>query len=277
MRRGAVEKILMFDRELRIWEHNFNAEFGVSDAWGGQISGGTAGQRLSADDQAFVVPYLQIMGSLAMLLVHQPALSFGPEYLQFQKSLAACVRSCMNMISIFDKNKNERRLFYLQPNAARLIFQSTLMCLYHCWHFKTSFISSEESHTEVPINHVVDTAIGLLELEVSECSRTNLGEATTQSSSAQETLSNAIFTLRKLGATTLGHQIPIGVDMSPSSVVNAGMVDQGQESNNPTNDPWQLSALNSLNQLDMLEWSQGMDTGIIDSYLLDSESSLRWL
>jgi hypothetical protein len=127
-----------------------------------------------------MISYLQLMRNVRMLLVYLPALFFEPEVPQFSQSLKVCAHSCRNIIQTFGKNRSERRLFHLQPNGPRLIFQSTLMCLYESWHSK-AFAGAEQRSTEqkvgsdVPMSDIINTAIDLLELQIYDYSTTDPG------------------------------------------------------------------------------------------------------
>jgi hypothetical protein len=264
LRRGAVDKIQTLSRELHVWEHTFNQSLGVN-------------RSSSVVDLTFIVPYLQLMSNVAMLMIHQPALTFGPEFPQFKKSLVACTRSCMQIVILLDSNKSERRISYLQPSAARLIFQSALMCLYNTWHDLSA--NPNEKPTEdqtpfsVPMKQMIDTATGLLELHRSEWATTHRADSSHESSSTLDALNRTIDLLRRLETETT--QRTMSRDAHASSVSPTAMPDAtrfpqqlGAEVN-ASDDLWGPSALDGLNQLGMLEYGNEYMFEPLDPYSMD--------
>ena len=264
-RRGGVEKILMLDRELHVWENTCNAMFSANTS--------SPRQAHSQEDEAFAIPYLQLMWNVCMLLVHLPALTFEPKVPQFSQSLKVCAHSSRNIINTFGKHRSERRLFHLQPNGARLIFQSALMCLYESWH-STASAGVEQRSTEqrvdldVPLRDIISTAIDLLELQICDYSATNADGREGQNWTSSEILGSAISTLKTLAAHSIQDSEGGTTGVNSTSAIHIGESSQ-QEQVLPASSSefWPPSSLGSLNQLEILEWdlaSAPLDSNLID-------------
>lgn len=275
LRRGAVEKIETLDHELHVWEHTFTQSFGGTgfssyDPRESQPGNQAQLQSNHAEDQTFLIPYLRILSNVALLLIHQPALTFGPEFPQFEKSLKACTQSCIQIITTFDSNKNEQHIFYLQPTSTRLIFQSALMCLYFTWHEMSSkwngIYIENKSALRTPITQTIGTAIGLLEFQRSEWLAKHPKTLRGNISSTSDALSSTITLLRRLETKVLQRSLSSG----PHQVNNTAVISQPQIFGNPVSDDlWSSSALGGLNQLDMLEWSADYMFGPFDSHSME--------
>jgi hypothetical protein len=217
-----------------------------------------------------------------MFLIHLPALTFDPNIPQFSQSLEACVHSSRNIIDILNKNRSERRLFYLQPNGARLIFQSALMCLYESWLAKSS---KEQKHaSEQNVNQEgflidkINCATALLQMQATECLKTDLSGLEGQSWMSSEIYQTAISTLKKLAAQTT----PID-NSSTADVVaisDSPIRETSQHELAPPSsavESWRLSALDGLNQLDLVEWDfdpTPAEHNVMDSNFLDASMLL---
>jgi hypothetical protein len=268
-RRGGVDKISTLDRELHVWQNEFNATFCARDV-----------EQHLHEDQEFTKPYLQLMSNVCMFLIHLPALTFDPEVPQFPQSLNACVHACRNIIEIFSTNNHERRLFYLQPNGARLTFQSAMLCLYDSWQTNAGqqpdYRKSEQGiRPDVALNNTINSAIALLKLQISECLKTDLSGLQGQSWSSSDILRAAISTLKKLAPTGRGTSTMDVVTISDSHVRETP--EQGQLPPVSNNEPWRLSTLDNLNQLDAFEWDfdpAAPEHRVMDSNFLDASMLL---
>lgn len=272
LRRGAVEKIEILDHELHVWEHSFTQSFGGTgfspyDPRESLPRNQAQIQGNYAEDQTFLIPYLQILSNVALLLIHQPALTFGPEFPQFEKSLKACTQSCIQIITIFDSNKNKQHIFYLQPSSTRLIFQSALMCLYFTWHEMSSKWNGKYiENKSAPVTQTIGTAIGLLEFQRSEWLAKHSETLRGEISSTLDALNNTITLLRGLETKMLQRSLSPG----PRQMNDTAVVSRQQIFGHPVSDDlWSSSALGGLNQLDMLEWSADYMFGPFDSHSME--------
>lgn len=247
-RRGGVDKIRLLDRELRVWQHVFETSFELDLSTPLEVGNDRGNIEPLSDDTTFAIPYIQILGNFAMLLVHQPALTFSTNVVQFASSLEVCTRSCKSLMSLYDEHQDERRLLYLQPCSTRLIFQSALMGVFCHWHNITMTKDGgavQQQHSE---DSTINVALRLLSRQTEESLRSGM-----QEQSATGAIENIMSTLRSLEQFD-----------QPESIVSSGLMPAAAsdmpQSNSPSwNDgselPWHPSALDSLNQLDMLEWS----------------------
>lgn len=259
---------MVLDRELHIWDKNFN--------------GAKNTQGHSQEDEDFTIPSLKLMSNVCMLLIHLPALTFDPEVPQFSHSLKACVLACRNTIEIFNNNnKDERRLFYLQPNGARLVFQSALTWLYDSWHrgvgseLETE-TNEQNAHPDVALNDLINAAVGLLEMQASECLEADLGGLQGQSWKPSDILQAAISTLKKLAAQTTQDR---GLHLRDVITIQDSPVGENSQHQRvptaSTSEPWRLSPLDDPNHLD-IEWNfdpappdhNAMDSNFLDASML---------
>ena len=268
-RRGGIEKISMLDRELRVWEQSCGISFCSERLDPAEDHSGRARTlpSRSYEDQVFSIPYLQIMSNLAMILIHQPALTFGPGSSQFRSSLSISLQSYMNILKVYDRNKSERRLFYLHPNGARIVFQGALMSFYYHWHSEPLAPDHEtstehETKPDMPLRDVIGTTIDLLKLQLAEYTRIETLNAPHVSST--ETLSSAVSTLNMLAART--DQVISGGNNALTQTCD---IDMSQEGESLDSDIWGPTALENLNQLDIQNWGSDFGPQRLDPYLID--------
>jgi len=238
-RRGGVEKISILDRELRVWEQSC----GISFCPERQNSFDPDG------DQAFPISFLQILSNVTMILIHQPALTFGPGAPQFRSSLSISMQSYINIMKVYGKNKAERRLFYLHPNGARISFQGALMSFYYYWH--SSLFALDDEKIDMQLHNVISSTIELLKLQIAEYTSLN---------ASTETLSSAVSTLNMLTART---------DQVLSGGINSGDIAMSQEDQSLDSDIWGPTALENLNQLDIENWGSDFGSQGLDPYFID--------
>ncbi len=277
-RRGGVDKILTLDRELRVWEDTFNFTFSVNtlspfDTRDGHFRGLPSMKAPSQEDEAFAIPYLQLMCNVCIFLIHLPALTFEPDVPQFSQSLKVCAGVCRNIINTFGKNRSERRLFHLQPNGPRLIFQAALMCLYESWHSK-AFAGAEERSTQqkvssdIPMSDIVNAAIDLLELQICDYSATDPSGLQGEGWTSSENLRSAIATLKMLAIQSVQESEDNMTGIMSASGTGVGeSPHQEQVTDAAGSEFWRPSFLTSLNQLDELDWdftSAPLDSNLID-------------
>lgn len=116
-RRAGEQKIKVLDRQLQVWSYD----------WLG-------GQARLHDRDNFFGAYSRLLAHSCMLLIHQPALTFPETEPQFGRSLKSSAESALAIISTLTASHQQKIIFYLQPYASRLIFQSALVCFYYSWH-----------------------------------------------------------------------------------------------------------------------------------------------
>ncbi|KAE8341740.1 hypothetical protein BDV24DRAFT_174180 [Aspergillus arachidicola] len=81
----------------------------------------------------FISVWLFILGELATMLIHRPALTFGQQEPQFADSLCACKEATTHLILAFELASDASIVPRIWPSGHHLIFQSGLMLLYDWW------------------------------------------------------------------------------------------------------------------------------------------------
>ncbi|GKZ51968.1 hypothetical protein AbraIFM66951_008867 [Aspergillus brasiliensis] len=187
-RRSGVAKITALDHELSVWRHSVVQFQGNGMKEHDDDIPDTL--HMSSPDQPFETLFLQFLGNVAVVLIHQPALTFDAKHPQFMKSLSRCVRAALNILGLLESCHDDRRLHCLLPNKSSIVFQSTLLCFYHQW-MCLSF-SLTPSHDLNPLmENVVDTALKLLDMHKAELVAPDTGPNTSidiQTISAAEDL-----------------------------------------------------------------------------------------
>lgn len=195
-------------------------------------------------------------------LLHLPILTFPPHTQAFKTSLRGCASACRDIITLFSTHKTERRLFYLQPNGTRLLFQSALMCLFESWH-------DNPPDLNISPQQIVGTVIELLELqkldwETSASVRGDgNGDRERWVEGGVKIISTSITTLQRL----VLESIPEERDIAMAGVLSTPLVEIEEVS-----EGWQQpSALEQLNRMDGLGWDFSTPledrSGLISFYL----------
>jgi hypothetical protein len=137
-RRNGPEKIARLEDKLRIWKQNL-PRTPLDESLASLRVPGEA-QTLSSldlpvlsDSETFMSLWLRLIGELAMVLIHRPALTFDIQEPQFQKSLKACTDSSARIILILRQGITHRRLFSMWPSGPLMVACSALMLLYRGW------------------------------------------------------------------------------------------------------------------------------------------------
>lgn len=247
-RRDGERKIQQLDGQLRVWGYEFSA---------------VRGKHGSISQDTTLEPHLHVMGCFSMLLIHQPGLTFDEHVPQFDKSLAISLQSALAILSTLERSQLDKRLFYLQPNIIRMVFQSALVCLLHAWRHKTDVLASSElalgsSGTpteERPLSSAIETAVGLLESLVSQSSLTDHDMTTAE-------LNQAIGALRGMSVKTselysdASSQHAVGLSipaMVPDSLLQINEHDLMDTS----------SSLWDLNDAALFEWWEDYEQGLL--------------
>lgn len=164
-RRNGVAKITALDHELSVWHHSVVRFQGSGMKENDDALPDTL--HINSSGQSFETLFLHFLGNVAVVLIHQPALTFDPKHPQFMKSLSRCVRAALNILGLLESSHDGQRLHCLFPNKSSIVFQSTLLCFYHQW-MCISF-SLTPSHNLNPLmGRIVDTALKLLDKHKAE-------------------------------------------------------------------------------------------------------------
>ncbi|GLA70797.1 hypothetical protein AtubIFM55763_000971 [Aspergillus tubingensis] len=198
-RRNGVAKITALDHELSVWRHS------VVQFQGNEMKDHNDGLpdtlHMNSADQSFETLFLHFLGNVAVVLIHQPALTFDPKDPQFMKSLSRCVRAALNILGMLGSSHDDRRLHCLFPNKSSIVFQSTLLCFYHQWVCMASSLTP--SHNLNPLmGRIVDTALKLLNMHKTELISSDSGSNTSidsQTVSAAEDLVRLFYSRVDLG------------------------------------------------------------------------------
>ncbi|PWY77873.1 hypothetical protein BO83DRAFT_334347 [Aspergillus eucalypticola CBS 122712] len=198
-RRNGVAKITALDHELSVWRHS------VVQFQGNEMKDHDDGLpdtlHMNSADQTFEILFLHFLGNVAVVLIHQPALTFDPKHPQFLKSLSRCVRAALNILSMLGSSHDDRRLHCLFPNKSSIVFQSTLLCFYHQWMCMASSLTP--SHNLNPVmGKIVDTALRLFDTHKTELVSSDTGSNTSidiQTISAAEDLVRLFYSRMDLG------------------------------------------------------------------------------
>jgi hypothetical protein len=241
-RRDGERKIDHLERQLRVWRYE-NAHL--------------------TEEDGFSAYHLELLSHFCMLLVHQPGLTMDENSEQIGRSMHTSVESALGVLQVLTKAKHERRIFNLQPSATRMVLQSAMMCLYFAWHKQTTELPADDGSTAqtYSLDSEVEMACSLLDTQ-----RGDLAQSHTQNHAmAQHELAQAIATLRDMVAKTYTSLGQIG-RLLPGSTAH---VDE-MVVNDPTIvNPADLSSLWDLNTTGLEEWSEGLQLGSMDQYLLD--------
>ncbi|GKZ38336.1 hypothetical protein AbraIFM66950_010467 [Aspergillus brasiliensis] len=258
-RRNGVAKITALDHELSVWRHS------VVHFQGNEMKEYDDGlpDTLDMDSpgQPFETLFLHFLGNVAVILIHQPALTFDPTHPQFMKSLSRCVRAALNILGLLGSSHDDRRLHCLLPNKPSIVFQSTLLCFYHQW-MCMSFSLMPIYDLNPLMGKVEDTALRLLDMHKAELVAPDTGPNTsidTQTISAAEDLVR-LFSSRmdhsRHASTSL--EASSMTQESPSSLVPIPPDDRG------SHEPANLERDSPMATIPL-------DFGILDDGILDFE------
>ncbi|KEF60555.1 uncharacterized protein A1O9_02116 [Exophiala aquamarina CBS 119918] len=257
-RRGGAEKIRRLDREMRVWNHTFNALPRI-DAFEVGEDGSHLLDRTSVHNASeLTMLWLQLLANISMVLIHRPALTFSVQVPEFGKSLNSCVKSSTAILNILDHEWFGGWLRSICPSGPSLIFQSGLMHIY------SACLTTKAGEPDQVTNmRAVAKAIALLQLYLPgnqnpSSVQYNPGDLRSQ------WIGDAVSTLRSLeiallarsqSSPTMGRlDIMVGADLP--SVSHATQVDNIQPAL-ATLDTWNTNALESLNNFNNFDWIWG--------------------
>ncbi|KAE8360070.1 hypothetical protein BDV27DRAFT_162012 [Aspergillus caelatus] len=138
-RRGGVAKIYRLQRELDVWKQNVQSSLPNIARTGELIQ--TRLHNINKPTTAYnsvefpdsISLWLFILGELATMLIHRPALTFGQQEPQFADSLRACREATTQLILAFELASDVSFVPHIWPSGHHLVFQSGLMLLYDRW------------------------------------------------------------------------------------------------------------------------------------------------
>jgi hypothetical protein len=243
-RRDGERKIDHLERQLRVWRYE-NAHFD-----------------LTKNDE-FSAYHLDLLSHFCMLLIHQPGLTMDENSEQISRSMHTSVESALGVLHVLTKAKHERLIFYLQPSATRMVLQSAMMCLYFAWHKQSTDLPADDGSTAqtYSLDSAAEMACSLLDVQ-----RRDLAQSHTKNHAmAHHELAQATATLRDMVAktyTSLGQ-----IDRLPPGPI--ALVDEVAVNDLVVGNPADLSSLWDLNTTGLEEWSEGLQLGSMDQYLLD--------
>jgi hypothetical protein len=241
-RRDGEHKIHLLERQLGVWRYE-NAH-------------------LTEHDE-FSAYHLALLSHFCMLLVHQPGLTMDENSEQVGRSMHTSVESALGVLQVLTKANHERLIFYLQPSATRMVLQSAMMCLYFAWHKQSTDLPADDGSTAqtYSLDSAVEMAWRLLDTQ-----RHDIAQPHTQNyAMARHELAQATATLRDMVAKTY---FSMGqIDRLPP--VPIAHVDEVVVNDPVVGNPADLSSLWDLNTTGLEEWSEGLQIGSMDQYLLD--------
>ncbi|KAB8205731.1 hypothetical protein BDV34DRAFT_96620 [Aspergillus parasiticus] len=138
-RRGGVAKIHRLHRELDVWKQDVQSSLPNIARTRELIQtrlhniNNTTTAYNSVGHPDFISVWLFILGELATMLIHRPALTFSQQEPQFADSLRACREATTHLILAFELTSDASIVPRIWPSGHHLIFQSGLMLLYDRW------------------------------------------------------------------------------------------------------------------------------------------------
>ncbi|KAE8312831.1 hypothetical protein BDV41DRAFT_588516 [Aspergillus transmontanensis] len=138
-RRGGVAKIHRLHRELDVWKQDVQSSLPNIARTKELIQtrlhniNNTTTAYNSVGHPDFISVWLFILGELATMLIHRPALTFSQQEPQFADSLRACREATTHLILAFELTSDASIVPRIWPSGHHLIFQSGLMLLYDRW------------------------------------------------------------------------------------------------------------------------------------------------
>lgn len=239
-RRNGTHKIEQLTRELQVWQSL--SETTITTLYNVE-------QDLEQDVDSLrretASIWLHLLGQMALIYIHRPALTFESHEPQFQVSLDICSEAASTVLSILEMARGDGRLLRIFPSGPNLIFQCALLCLYRTWHDMR--ITTEgvprappvEKEKPVGSSAAIDIALGLLgELHGTVYSQPNhthnISQSKThplvQASQVLRYLANT--TARRRKATTLGS--PHSVASPKSDIYSQSNIYVARSSSSPS-------------------------------------------
>ncbi|PLB53492.1 hypothetical protein P170DRAFT_473353 [Aspergillus steynii IBT 23096] len=280
-RRGGVAKIHRLQREIEVWKQNVQSDLpGVAlvkqriQTKLDNINNNNSAI-LPAQHPDFSSLWLFMLGELAVMLIHRPALTFGPREPQFVDSLQSCVEAATHLISAFDIAREEYLITRLWPLGYHLIFQSGLTLLYDRWF--QDLTRPPRAVTNVPnLAPLICLGIGLLSKHA-----TILDERVELGATDASSVADAIRTLQQIASylhrlfmqtvdkesLSLDHNQPIH---NPTEALNPGFDSTipglgAVQSMEPSMDVpeyatsmWPPLSIDEINQMELFEFTDSL-------------------
>lgn len=247
-RRNGETKIHRVERQLRVWKYE-NAHLTEPDDYSAHS--------------------LELTSHFVMLLIHQPGLTMDENSEQIDRSMSTSVESAVRILQVLTTAKHERRLFYLQPNATRMAFQSALMCLYYTWHKESTDLPSMDDSVlrTLSLDSAIEMACSLMDLHHCDLAANGATSDPHESGTAQRDLGQAVIMLRRMSKqayASLGQEDKARSE--PLSDLERVIADDTTMQHS-TDDWLGQSSLWELNAASLEEWSEGFRMESMDQYL----------
>ncbi|KAF9884993.1 hypothetical protein FE257_000816 [Aspergillus nanangensis] len=204
-RRNGVTKITTLDQELSVWRNSIGH---LQPRGAERDEELVEGPRTNSNYHYFEMEFLGFLSNVALLLIHQPALTFDQKHPQFMKSLSTCVNAGSNILRTLDHNKDDIRLHCLLPNRSSIVFKSALMCFYHHW-ICTSLSLTPTVDLDMSLEKISNIATRLLQSHKVELGGPGID---TTSELDRHTLSTAIHLIWEFWSH---HEAPRTASFSP--------------------------------------------------------------
>lgn len=252
-RRGGAEKIMRLDRDLRVWNHSFNALPHVAPFEVAEVSPHTY-EDDGNEGLALMNHWVQLLANIAMIQIHRPALTFNLNTPEFNSGLKTCVKSSSAILSLLENTTFGWWLRSICPSSPAIVFQSALMHIYfHCSSSITTPIGSGSRSTSIS---TIAKAVQLLRCYLPD--DPNIQEAGC-SEFCQQPIVQAMETLTSLQQTLSQDSIPqmemtaqegVAPTSQPLAHVSPGLQNGALDHV----EAWNSNALECLNNFDTIDW-----------------------
>ncbi|RVX67110.1 hypothetical protein B0A52_08353 [Exophiala mesophila] len=252
-RRGGAEKITRLDRDLRVWNHSFNALPHVAPFELAEVSP-HAYEEDGNEGLSLMNHWIQLLANIAMVQIHRPALTFDLNTPEFINGLKTCVKSSSAILNLLENTTSGWWLRSICPSSPALVFQSALMHIY--FHCNPSMIIAVGSGSRSTSISTIAKAVQLLRCYLPE--DPDIQDAGC-SEFCQQPIVQAMETLTSL-QHTLSHDFVPQMEMAPQE----GLAPPDQPlANVPTGlqngaldhvEAWNSNALEYLNNFDTIDW-----------------------
>ncbi|KAE8153959.1 fungal-specific transcription factor domain-containing protein [Aspergillus avenaceus] len=271
-RRGGVEKIHHLQRELEVWKQTVQSSLSSVALTAHYIQCRLRNINENSPYETLKCPdiiwlWLFILGEIASILIHRPALTFDPKEKQFVDSSQACTEAATRLILAFELSQEQYDWLAIWPSGYHLIFQSGLMLLYHEWSKEVTPAFGNPDGSVRAIGIVIN-------LLINPATRLDgLSQARTPSREAAGSLRQAASYLQHLCIRTmkghsqsvsLSHPIPSFIDTptsDPSLIAGAPPLPEGEQSTDLANDVpllWTPLSIDEINQMEIFEFTESL-------------------
>ena len=285
-RRGGVAKIHRLQREIELWKQNVQSALPGLALIQQEID--TKCHKIHNSNSNAILPskhdfsslWLFMLGELTVMLIHRPALTFGPKEPQFVESLQSCVESARNLILAFENAQSEYPITRLWPLGYHIIFQSGLTLLYDRW-FEDLPRPSRAAKNAPNMAPLICTTVNVLSKHATLLDEKMVSEGADVSSVTEtmRTLRQTASYLHHLfiqiidkESPSIDHNQALGITAeTPNSELDSALPDLGQFQNaGPPNlseyaaSMWPPLSIDEINQMEVFEFT--------DSFLIPWDS-----